>query len=65
MMVCAESLRQAAQTVRDLYPNSSVGIVFPIDPDGFFASEPRPGGHISLEMAEAAGEPGSYVVPRA
>jgi hypothetical protein len=64
VMVRAESIRQAARTMKALYPNSSVEIVFPIDPDGFFVSEPCHGGYIFPETAEAAGEPGANVVAR-
>lgn len=38
--VRAESIRDAGEIVRDRYPESDVTVVFPIDPDRFFAAEP-------------------------
>jgi hypothetical protein len=54
--VRAENLRQATRIARDLYPGSAVGIVFPIEPDGFFAAAPHHDGHFDLGGPERPGE---------
>ncbi len=43
IVVCAESLQQAAQSVSECYPDSAVEIAFPIEPDQFFARDPHHG----------------------
>ena len=42
IVVCAESLREVEQTAKARYPESTVRIAFPIEPDWFFASGPIP-----------------------
>jgi hypothetical protein len=39
--VRAESIQRADEIARNLYPDSDVKVVFPIDPDRFFVVEPR------------------------
>ena len=36
VVVCARSLGQAEQIVQERYPESAVGVAFPIEPDHFF-----------------------------
>jgi hypothetical protein len=43
VVVCARSLRQAGQIVQARYPESAVGIAFPIEPDHFFVEGSRHG----------------------
>jgi hypothetical protein len=54
--VRAETLRQAARIARDLYPGCAVGIVFPIEPDGFFAAGSHQDGRVGLGGPERSGE---------
>jgi hypothetical protein len=41
IVVCAESLRAVEQTAKARYPESTVRIAFPIEPEWFFAGGPR------------------------
>lgn len=41
VVVCAESLRVVEQTAKARYPKSTVRIAFPIEPEWFFAGDPR------------------------
>jgi hypothetical protein len=52
VIVCAESLRRAAQCVKERYPDSAVEIAFPIEPYHFFSEEPYHGEHVDLELRE-------------
>jgi hypothetical protein len=49
VIVCAESLRRAAQSVKERYPDSTVEIAFPIESNHFFSAEPHHGEHVDLE----------------
>ena len=42
IVVYAESLREIEQTAKIRYPGSTVKIAFPIEPECFFAGDPRP-----------------------
>ena len=44
VVVCAESLREAEQIVKKRYPESAVGISFPIEPDHYFVEAPTAAG---------------------
>jgi len=63
--VRAENLRRAMLITRDIYPDSDVGISFPIEPDGFFGAGPHHDERVDLETQEKFGkreeplEPGS------
>ncbi len=48
-VVCAESLREVEQTARVRFPESTVEIAFPIEPECFFASDPPTSVRPSLE----------------
>ncbi len=52
VVVCAESLLQAAQSARERYPGSVVEIAFPIEPEQFFVRGPHRGEHLDLEVEE-------------
>jgi hypothetical protein len=54
--VRAENLRQAMRIARDLYPGSTVGIAFPIEPEGYFAAAPHHDGHFGLGGPERKGK---------
>jgi hypothetical protein len=58
VVVCAESLRKAEQTAKAGCPGSTVSIVFPIESDCFFVSDPHHGGHVGLETSEEQVEAG-------
>jgi hypothetical protein len=56
VVVCAESLRRAAQYVKERYPDSAVEIAFPIEPHHFFSVEPHHGEYVDdLEVKERMG----------
>jgi hypothetical protein len=57
IVVCAESLREVEQTAKARYPESTVRIAFPIEPEWFFASGPHTGAHTSLEAMERLTDP--------
>ena len=42
-VLCAESLREVEKSAKALHPGSTVSIVFPIEPECFFAGGPRAG----------------------
>jgi hypothetical protein len=52
IVVCAESLREVEQTAKARYPESTVRIAFPIEPECFFASGSHTGAHTGLEEME-------------
>ena len=52
VVVCAESLRQVEQTAKARYPESTVRIAFPIEPECFFAGAPHTGARAGLETME-------------
>ena len=56
--VCARSLRQAEQTVQERYPESAVGIEFPIEPDQFFIEGSHHDRYAGLLAIEGAGNRG-------
>jgi len=57
IVVCAESLREVEQTAKARNPESTVRIVFPIEPECFFASGPHTGAHAGLEAMEGLTNP--------
>ena len=52
VVVCAENLQRAAESTKGCFPGSSVQLVFPIEPEQFFAGDPHRGEHVSLEVEE-------------
>jgi hypothetical protein len=48
--VTAQSIRRALSAVGKRYPGSDVGVVFPVDPEGFFVD--RAAGRGQIEPAE-------------
>jgi hypothetical protein len=54
VVVCAESLRLAAQNVRECNPGSVVEIAFPIEPEQFFGGSHN-GDHVDSEVVEGIG----------
>ena len=51
--VQAESIRRALSLVGGRYPGSDLGVVFPIDPEGFFVEEPAPrSGIVGVEQPD-------------
>jgi hypothetical protein len=57
IVVRAESLRQVEQTAKALYPQSTVRIAFPIDPEWFFTGGTHTGAHTGLEAMEELTDP--------
>ena len=52
ILVCAESLRKAERTAKTRYPESTVRISFPLEPEYFFVDGPHTGAYASLATAE-------------
>ena len=44
VFVCAGGLREAKQIVKERYPESAVGVSFPIEPDHYFVEGPTAAG---------------------
>jgi hypothetical protein len=57
IVVCAESLREIEQTAKARYPKSTVRIIFPIEPEWFFADGTHTGTHTGLEAMEGLTDP--------
>jgi hypothetical protein len=57
IVVCAESLREVEQTAKSRYPESTVKIAFPIEPEWFFAGGPHTGSPTDLEAMEGLTDP--------
>jgi hypothetical protein len=55
VVVCADNLQRAAQSVSECYPGSTVEIAFPIEPEQFFAEDPHPSEYVDLEVGERMG----------
>ncbi len=58
VVVCAENLQRAAQSISECYPGSTVEIAFPIEPDHFFVEgshHDRYAGLLATEGAEDRG----------
>jgi hypothetical protein len=55
VLVCAWSLRQAEQIVQERYPESAVGIAFPIEPDHFFIEGSHHVRYADVVVTEEAG----------
>ena len=51
ILVYAESLRKAERTAKARYPDSTVSITFPLEPECFF-SGPRAGSITDLDASE-------------
>jgi hypothetical protein len=62
--VCAGSLREAEQIVKERYPGSAVNIVFPIEPDHFFVEGSRLGWYAGLVVAGGLAEPRDVILAR-
>lgn len=52
VMVCAQTIGRALSMANHHYPDSEIRIVFPIDPDTFFAGEPVPVSGLIQEMLD-------------
>jgi hypothetical protein len=52
ILVYAESLRKAERTARTHYPDSTVSIAFPLEPECFFGGGPRAGGNADLDASK-------------
>jgi hypothetical protein len=57
IVVYAESLREVEQTAKIRYPESTVKIAFPIEPECFFAGGPHTGARAGLEAMEGLTDP--------
>jgi hypothetical protein len=57
IVIWAESLREVEQTAKARYPESTVRIAFPIEPEWYFAGGPHTGAHTRLETMEGLTEP--------
>jgi hypothetical protein len=51
ILVCAESLRNAERTAKTRYPECTVRIAFPLEPEHFFVDGPHTGGRADLVTA--------------
>ena len=52
ILVCAESLRPAERTAKTRYPESTVRIAFPLEPESFFVDVPHTSGYACLDATE-------------
>jgi hypothetical protein len=52
ILVYAESLRKAERTAKTRYPDSTVSIAFPLQPECYFGDGPRVGGNADLDASE-------------
>lgn len=52
LYVKAENIRRALEVAEEHYPGCAVNVVFPLDPDTFFAQDARDG--VEVESAEIA-----------
>jgi hypothetical protein len=57
VVVYAESLRDIEQTAKFRHPKSTVTIVFPIEPECYFAGAPHTGARAGLEAKEGLTDP--------
>jgi hypothetical protein len=57
VMVYAENLQEVEQTAKIRYPGSTVRIVFPIEPECFFASGLHTGARAGMEAMEVLTDP--------
>ena len=57
VVVCAENLQRAAQSVKQCCPGSAVEIEFPIDPEQFFAGDPTTANNRLRGRGEEVGQP--------
>jgi len=57
IVVYAESLREVEQTAKFRYPKCTVRIIFPIEPECFFADGPHTGARAGLETMEGLTNP--------
>jgi len=64
-VVCAGSLREAERIVKERYPESAVGIAFPIEPDYFFVEGSHQDRLASLVVMERTTEPREVTAARA
>jgi hypothetical protein len=51
ILVCAESLRKAERTAKTRYPECTVRIAFPLEPEHFFVDGPHTGDYAGLATA--------------
>ncbi len=54
LSVTAGSIRQALGMVEEQYPGTDARVVFPLDPDAFFAADPTAESGIDLGMPRAS-----------
>jgi len=52
ILVYAESLRKAERTAKTRYPDSTVRIAFPLEPECYFGGGPRADGNAGLDASE-------------
>ena len=52
ILVCAESLRKAERTAKTRYPECTVRMSFPLEPEYFFVDGPHAGGYTGLATTE-------------
>ena len=52
ILVYAESLRKAERTVKTRYPDSTVSIAFPLEPECYFGGGPPAEGNADLDASE-------------
>ena len=57
IVVYDENLGEVEQTAKARYPGSTVRIVFPIEPEWFFAGGPHTGAHTGLGAMEGLTDP--------
>jgi hypothetical protein len=52
ILLCAESLLKAERTAQTRYPESTVRIAFPLEPEYFFVNGNRNGSYTDLDTTE-------------
>ena len=52
ILVCAESLRKAERTAKTRYPECTVRMSFPLEPEYFFVDGNRNGSYSGLDTTE-------------
>jgi hypothetical protein len=57
IVIYAETLREIEQTAKARYPESTVKIAFPIEPEWFFAGGPNTGTRTGFEAMEGLTDP--------
>ena len=65
VVICAENLREAEQIVKERFPESAVGIAFPIESDYFFVEGSHHDRYADLVVTDRLAEPREVIVARA